>query len=143
MLQIIYASAASKIFSPEELQEILATARRNNTRLGISGMLLYNTGSFLQVLEGPEAAVTGVFANVANDPRHTNVDLVFRDTVESPEFEQWSMGFVDLTRSSQAQEGYVDYSLELETVLRDKTRAKKTLKRFQQGMWRKLAEDRQ
>jgi len=143
VLKIIYASAASKNFSPEELQQILAVARRNNTRFGISGMLLYNTGSFLQVLEGPEAAVTKVFATVANDPRHTSVDLVFRDMVESPEFEEWSMGFVDLTRSSRALEGYVDYSLQLETVLRDKTRAKKTLKRFQQGMWRKLAEDRQ
>jgi len=141
MLQIIYASAASKKISPEELQKILVGARLNNSRLGISGMLLYDAGSFLQALEGPEAVVAEVFETIGKDPRHTNVHLVFRDAIEAPEFEEWSMGFIDLQRSSRALEGYIDYKFQLETVLRDKTRAKRTLKRFQQGIWRKLAED--
>src|ERR1700724_4507022 len=121
MLQIIYASAASRHFTPPELQAILSAARRNNTGLSITGMLLYDDGSFLQVLEGPEAAVAKMYATISNDKRHSNVHLILRDTIEAREFEEWSMGFVDLTRSSRDVEGYVDYRFQLEALLRDKT----------------------
>ena len=54
MLQMIYTSAATKPISPKELQELLVISRRNNIRDGITGMLLFEDGTFLQVLEGEE-----------------------------------------------------------------------------------------
>lgn len=40
---------------------MLAKSRSNNVRDGISGMLLYRDGDFLQVLEGPEDKVRAAF----------------------------------------------------------------------------------
>ena len=52
MICLIYASSATKAMSQDELKALLAKARTNNQRDNITGMLLYNDGNFLQVLEG-------------------------------------------------------------------------------------------
>ena len=75
MLQVIYASAATRLLNKDELRSLLTVARRNNTELGVSGMLLHDAGSFLQVLEGPPEAVTMLMARIESDPRHHPVIL--------------------------------------------------------------------
>ena len=55
--QIAYTSAAARTISDEDFQQILASARRNNPREGLTGMLTFAGGSFLQVLEGEKDAV--------------------------------------------------------------------------------------
>jgi hypothetical protein len=140
MLQLIYASAAVKPFTPQDLAVLLAKARTKNSSMHISGMLLYHAGSFLQVLEGPEDAITALFKVIEKDPRHTTVRVLFRDGVETGEFEEWSMGFVDTSKSAKALEGYLDYSTEADAMLVDRTRAKKTLKMFKEGAWRQLVD---
>jgi len=140
MLQLIYASAAVKPFTPQELAALLAKSRKKNSSIDVSGMLLYHAGSFLQVLEGPDEAVTELFKVIEKDPRHTTVRVLFRDGVETGEFEEWSMGFVDTSKSVKTLEGYLDYNTQASAMLRDKTRAKKTLKMFQDGAWRQLVD---
>ena len=54
MYYIVYLSSASKLFTEDELKEIVDISVKNNTRLGITGMMLYNEGNFIQVLEGEE-----------------------------------------------------------------------------------------
>lgn len=140
MFQLIYASAAVKPFTPEELSTLLATARKKNSAAGITGMLLYHAGSFLQVLEGSEEAITELFKVIEKDPRHTNVRVLLRDGIETPEFDEWSMGFVDTAKSAQVLEGFLDYNTEVNATLLDRTRAKKTLNMFRDGSWRQLVE---
>jgi hypothetical protein len=94
MLEIIYASAAVKPFSQAELTALLLKARVNNTRLGISGMLLYDRGSFLQVLEGEAGAVRALYETISKDERHERVVNLLETTVSARSFEGWSMGFV-------------------------------------------------
>lgn len=50
MINLIYTSSAVELFREDELVELLKTSRDNNRRRGITGMLLYNDGNFLQVL---------------------------------------------------------------------------------------------
>ena len=57
MLQLIYASAATVRFSVADLKHLLAIARANNESLGVSGMLVFQEGSFLQIIEGEDDAV--------------------------------------------------------------------------------------
>jgi hypothetical protein len=52
MFSIVYVSSALKPFSKTDLLTLLEKSRENNTSLGISGMLLYKDGNFMQVLEG-------------------------------------------------------------------------------------------
>ena len=52
LVHCIYASASTVSFTKDEITELLAIAQRNNGALGVTGMLLYEDGSFFQVLEG-------------------------------------------------------------------------------------------
>ena len=52
LTQLIYVSKATRALDKEELTTLLGKIRPNNSRLGITGILLHDSGSFLQVLEG-------------------------------------------------------------------------------------------
>ena len=140
LLQIIYASASAQKMSSEELAEILRIARENNAAHDISGMLVYHGGSFLQVLEGPEGAVNSLFVKIEKDPRHGEINILFRDTVPEKEFEEWSMGYIDATGDAAQSEGYIDYMRDLERMTLDGTRGRRILKMFQDRNWRQSIE---
>ena len=57
LLQLVYISTMRAPVSTAECEEILAVSRRNNARDNISGLLVVGTTRFLQLLEGPPAAV--------------------------------------------------------------------------------------
>ena len=52
VFSVVYLSEGTRSFSGKDLQEILTKARENNSKLGLSGMLLFKGGNFLQALEG-------------------------------------------------------------------------------------------
>ena len=137
MLQIIYASAAKVSFSHKNLVGLLRIARERNTAAEISGMLLYHSGSFLQVLEGPEKQVDALYAKVQKDPRHNKCLLILRRTIQEKEFENWSMGFVDMAQVAARFEGFIDYADQLKDMTLDETGARNFLKKFQEGAWRR------
>ena len=93
MKRIIYASQATFDFSPDELGSLLEKARAKNEQAGLSGMLLYSSQSFLQVLEGDEDALATAYARIKVDDRHTNLRLLMEEEVDAPLFPDWTMGF--------------------------------------------------
>ena len=97
MRQLLYVSNTSRDTSDQVLEAILATSRKNNSRDGITGILLFIEGGFLQVLEGEEAAVSAAFERIRKDGRHWN-SMVLLDRQAPRVFADWSMGF---TRVSQ------------------------------------------
>ena len=76
------------------LSGILAKARKKNAEEGVTGALLYNSGYFAQVLEGPRAAIEVVFERIQQDERHSDVTIL--DFTESAhrDFAEWSMAHV-------------------------------------------------
>lgn len=116
MKRIIYCSQATHDFSPEALVSLLETSRRNNERAGLSGMLLYSSQSFLQVLEGESAALQSTYVRIMADDRHTNLRLLKNAEVTAPLFPDWTMGFEHVDDEDLADEldGFVpamDYPL--------------------------------
>lgn len=91
--QLLYASSAAKKFDDEELSALLAGARRRNTEAGLTGILLYNDGNFIQLLEGDEAEVTATWGRIFNDPRHKGQLILFKGFVEQRLCMDWEMGF--------------------------------------------------
>ena len=77
------------------LEDILAAARRNNSRLGVTGALLYSNRRFAQVLEGPPDAVEQIFETIQCDPRHDHVAVIEVSAPESRAFADWSMAFAE------------------------------------------------
>jgi hypothetical protein len=139
LIQLIYASAALKLFAPAELRELLRLARIKNQRLGVTGMLLYHQGSFLQVLEGPVSAVNPLLETIGKDQRHDKLMLLLRREIEARNFADWKMGFVDVAAQSQALPGFRDYFKSHSSFL-DLLGEPKTVERvvdgFRDGQWR-------
>lgn len=98
--QLLYISAATRTLSDAELADILAAARSNNARLRVTGVLIHDAGSFIQVLEGAEERVEGLYRKIAVDPRHRRIVVLARQAVVQSSFAEWSMGFVDRAHPS-------------------------------------------
>lgn len=96
MIEIVYTSSAVEPFSEDQLLGLLEKSRTNNENLGITGMLLYKDGEFMQVLEGEEDAVRSLSERIAADPRHTNFKVLMDRVCTQREFSDWSMGFTNL-----------------------------------------------
>ena len=101
MRQLLYASNTSRDIDDLVLAEILSASRRNNQVCGVTGILLYIEGGFMQVLEGEEVAVTDTFERICGDKRHWNT-MVLLDRHAPRAFSDWSMGF---ERPTASQEG--------------------------------------
>ncbi len=97
MFRLIYVSSARKLMDKDALLGILAKAREKNARLGITGMLLYKDGNFLQLLEGEERIVRGIYETIARDTRHFDTMITMEEAVNERMFTEWSMGFHDLS----------------------------------------------
>lgn len=136
LIQVIYASAARKKLLGQELEQILAKARSFNTKLGITGLLIYHGGAFLQVLEGPESDVAALYEKIHSDNRHHKISLLLKEEIDEREFESWSMGFIDTTGLAKTIDGFVDYDQVFRTASTDKSVAKKVLRQFKDGIWR-------
>jgi hypothetical protein len=108
LVSTIYVSSARRRMSTDEMNELLRIARRNNEQLGITGMLVYRDGNFLQVLEGPAAPVDSVLAKIKLDPRHDGVITMSRKSIEERQFAEWPLAFRDMGRvcdESEDEEG--------------------------------------
>lgn len=92
MRQLLYASNTRRDVPDTVLEDILAASRRNNIGVGVTGVLLYVEGGFMQVLEGEKAAVGEVYARIGRDKRHWNSQVLL-DRQAPRAFADWSMGF--------------------------------------------------
>ncbi|WP_430591881.1 BLUF domain-containing protein [Humidisolicoccus flavus] len=107
LLSIMYSSTAHEPFDDDRLNELLAQSRSSNEKLNLTGMLLYRSGRFIQVLEGDEFDVRKVIAKIENDPRHTDMRILVEETVSSRRFPDWTMGYEPMAESREpAPEGF-------------------------------------
>ena len=93
MRRIVYLSTATRLMSDADLMEVLRVSRVNNVRDGVTGVLLYQGGNFIQLLEGESAAIDRVYARVEKDPRHHSVLRMLDGEAEERLFADWSMAF--------------------------------------------------
>ena len=67
------------------------TARRNNPRDAITGVLICRNDLYLQLLEGPQAAVEARYSSIARDDRHLEVVKRLSRPVTERLFPNWAM----------------------------------------------------
>lgn len=96
MFSLAYVSTAAVSFSNLQLIDLLEKSRVNNEALGVTGMLLYKDGRFLQAIEGEEDSVKSLQARIAADPRHRDMVILLMGPISRREFPDWSMGFANL-----------------------------------------------
>ena len=80
LIELLYCSVSVAPFITNvDLDHILVSARRRNLEAGITGMLLYYRGEFVQILEGRKKSVENVYEKfICPDPRHTSGGFKFQ-----------------------------------------------------------------
>lgn len=139
LLGVLYVSSAAGPMPSGALAEILTVSRDRNQSDGVSGLLLYRSGNFMQYLEGPREAVVRTKARIYRDPRHGGIITVAELPTTARRFAGWSMGFancddpairamdgfsrfLDLDFRGEAVAGAADYALRMLEHFRDKMR---------------------
>jgi len=141
--QLLYISAARHEFTEQELGDLLNLARARNQEKGVTGMLIYHEGSFIQALEGERAVVERLYEKIGMDSRHTESRVLFRGEIPHRDFENWSMGFY---RSEQSKaenlEGFHQFltrGFKNSDEDNNSSLARKALLAFREGSWRQHA----
>ena len=96
LYRLAYVSSALQKFSKPQLLSLLHEAREKNAYKGITGMLLYKDGNFMQMIEGEATALHTLRQSITNDPRHHQLLVIFDEPAETRLFTDWTMGFYDL-----------------------------------------------
>ncbi|MFT4194423.1 BLUF domain-containing protein [Ottowia sp.] len=97
LVRLLYASRATDASQPV-IDRILASARPHNHQLGVTGILVYGGGIFMQAIEGGRQAVSDLYGAIQRDPRHQDVVLLHYEEILERRFGGWTMGLVDLAR---------------------------------------------
>jgi hypothetical protein len=137
MIHLIYASVASQDFKTDQLTDILQQAREANERVGLTGILLYSDGSFVQVLEGEPSNIDQLYQKLLLDKRHTQLTVIIREPIAKRSFGGWSMGFSSLSTEELTKiDGLNDFFENGSCFLQlDAGRTKKLLAAFAEGRW--------
>ena len=90
---IAYVSAASWNLLDEQVDRIVSESRRLNALNGVSGMLLYCDGNFMQYLEGEEDAVRETFERIRACECHYQINELMNQAIAEREFGDSAMGF--------------------------------------------------
>ncbi|MEM6991528.1 MAG: BLUF domain-containing protein [Myxococcota bacterium] len=143
MIQTIYVSVATTPFSADDLERLLQVARTNNEAANVSGMLVHDEGTFLQVLEGEEEDIEPLLARISADQRHAEIVVLWRREIEVRAFGEWRMGFVEASGgASKGIPGYCAFfhpSFFLESEDPDGSKAFDVLCRFRDGAFRRAS----
>ena len=102
LVRLMYASRAVAGTGSDELMAILRQSKARNPEIGITGVLCFSEGIFLQVLEGGRSAVNRLYNRIASDPRHSQVELLSYQEIGERRFAGWSMGQVNMARLNRA-----------------------------------------
>ena len=101
LVRLLYASRAVDT-SPEAIDAILSQSRQHNPTCGITGILCFGGGIFLQAIEGGRMAVNELYGHIQRDARHKDVVLLQYEEITERRFGGWTMGQVNLLKLNQS-----------------------------------------
>jgi Sensors of blue-light using FAD len=139
LVHCVYCSASTKIpLSSTELEVLLSECRRSNAKADVTGILLYQNGSFFQVLEGEGEKVEALFSRISSDKRHHQTKKIIFECIPTRYFAAWTMGFPKITSKELATiPGLNDFFHHGTSYVElGEGRAKSLLAAFKDGKWR-------
>ncbi len=97
LVRLLYASRAIDT-TPQAIDAILSQSRQYNPSSGITGILCYGGGIFLQAIEGGRAAISELYSHIQRDTRHKDVELLHYEEIAERRFAGWTMGAVNVSK---------------------------------------------
>ncbi|GAA0731763.1 BLUF domain-containing protein [Sphingomonas japonica] len=92
-LLYISRSTVSSDQSQRVISSVVDTARRRNSRVGLTGALLFTGTHFAQVIEGDANAIERLMVALRRDARHDDLRVVERQIIPNRRFTEWSMAY--------------------------------------------------
>lgn len=92
--RLIYMSSAVGVLRADELDRILLRAKASNAGAGITGLILFHEGTFLQVIEGSPAGVLSLMERIKRDRRHAGLVLLESQICVARAFPDSPMAYV-------------------------------------------------
>ena len=102
LVRLIYVSRAVDPSSHDTTESIVEQSQHHNPTNGITGVLCFSGGVYLQALEGGRKAVNDLYGHIARDARHKDIMLLHYEEISERRFAGWSMGQVHLARLNPA-----------------------------------------
>lgn len=90
--QLVYVSNRKPVCTQEEIDKILASCKKNNPGLDITGVLLYSDTKFIQLVEGESKVIMNLYDKIKKDPRHSNPMMISYGPIKEKTFPAWHMG---------------------------------------------------
>ena len=90
LTQIVYSSKPFG-FDASVLDDILTISRIRNSKADITGTLICRADMYLQLIEGPDAAIQATYQRIAMDDRHVEINLLLSRAVTERLFPKWAM----------------------------------------------------
>ncbi len=138
MINLVYVSSATRLMSKNELVELLEISRKNNAAMGITGILLYKDGNFMQLIEGEPEQIDKLYHKIGLDPRHTGMTKLYRREITERSFPDWQMGFKNLSDESMNHvdgfSSYMDEPLDGAFYAQNPDKAQRLLWLFRESM---------
>ena len=97
LVRLLYASRALDT-GTDAIDTILSQSRQSNPACGITGILCYGGGIFLQAIEGGRMAVSELYSHIQKDARHKDVVLLHYEEIAERRFGGWTMGQVNMSK---------------------------------------------
>ena len=116
--QYVYLSDAKFGLTGDDIEDILRSARTRNAEDGLTGLLIYCDGNFIQALEGAPDDIDEVMARITNDSRHENISTVSDVAISERTFASWDMAFVEASSHDIRQRSGIEGVLGLQDVMR-------------------------
>jgi len=109
MRSLTYVSSARVPLSETELEGLLREVRAWNAEHGLTGMMLYSDGNFIQSLEGAPDDVEVAFGRITDDPRHHGILVMLDHEVAERAFPTQTMGYRRSSTRALGIEGFTDF----------------------------------
>ena len=142
MIQVSYISQTTVPMPPEALLSLLDECRRNNEKLGVTGLLLYANGTFLQAIEGEAEVVDALIERICEDSRHDNIKMLQRVEIDEPRYAEWSMGFNIIGKDDLDEiEGLRNFTAEtfdFRLLIENDSLVETLLDRYRKSSWDKI-----
>ncbi len=98
LVRLLYVSRALDPKMSEDTESILDSSRQHNIANGITGILCYGGGIYLQAIEGGRKQVNELYGHIVRDTRHKDVVLLHYQEITERRFSSWTMGKVNLSK---------------------------------------------
>lgn len=92
---ICFVSTADRHLTDEEVKTLLKSSKTWNNNHHITGLMLYSSGNFFQVLEGEKEMICDLFKRIKKDQRHYNLIKIFEKEITKTAYDGFESDIID------------------------------------------------